>query len=112
MKLIKISLGLSILVVFTASTSYAAEVRICNKSEVVLNNIEVNYWKYRKLDVGECTDYYKDPLAQKNVTIGLNIDGKHLGYASKGTPILLEDGRYSYEISLPSGLLHLETIKD
>lgn len=90
----------------------AAEVRVCNKSEYVLNNLEVNSFKYHKLDIGECTAYYKDPLAQKYVSLGINMDGKRLGFKPKGAPVILEEGRYSYQVLLKTDQLQLETVKD
>lgn len=108
----RIFFGFFLLASTVLSASYAAEVRVCNKTPAVLENFEVNYWKYRKLNSGECTDYYKDPRAQNDVTIGVRINGKSFTYRSKGTSVLLDDGRYSYEISLASEQIHLETIKD
>jgi len=97
----------------SVSTSlYAAEVRVCNKSEFILKNMQVSYRNYPQLSVGECSAYYKDPLAQKVVTIGVKLNGKSLGYRSKGLPILLDEGNYSYNVSINAGNLALETVKD
>lgn len=110
MKLIQIFAGFFL---FTITFGvYAAEVRVCNKSEFVLSNVEVNFWKFGTLNVGECSGYYKNPLAQQYVSVSVYIDRKHLNFAPKKTSLILEEGRYSYEISVVNEGLHLETVKN
>lgn len=112
MKIISILIAVYLLATTAGAQLYAAEVRVCNKSDLELNNLQVNYRNYRKLNIGECSEYYKDPLAQEYVTVGLNLDGKHLGFRPKSTSFLLGEGKYSYNVSIKAGRLDLETHKD
>jgi hypothetical protein len=110
MKLIRIFSGIFLFTI--AFLVSAAEVRVCNKSEFVLKNVEVNYWKFGTLNIGDCSGYYKNPLAQQYVSVSAYIDKKHLSFAPKKTSLILEEGRYSYEISVVNEGLHLETVKN
>jgi hypothetical protein len=95
----------------TLTASYAAEVRVCNKTGVLLTNISVDHWNYKILNIAECTDYFKNPLAQEHVAVGVRLDGKSFTYRPSKTSLLLEEGKY-YEISIADEKLHLNTVKD
>jgi len=109
---IKTSIYLLLFDVLASSTSFAADVRVCNKGNVVLNNLDVNSWKIPKLDVGECTAYFNNPGAQEYVTITTRMDGTIMSFRPKKTSYLLGEGKFSYQVSVSDDKLHLETVKD
>jgi hypothetical protein len=96
----------------TLTATYAAEVRVCNKIGAQLNNVYVNNWNYKTLNIAECTDYVKNPMAQEYVAVGVRLDGKSFTYRPTKTSQLLEESKYSYEISIADEKLHLNTVKD
>jgi len=100
------------LALMAACASYAADVRVCNKSSVVLNNLDVNSWKIPKLDAGECTDYFKNPMAQEYVTVTVRLDGTIMSFTPKKTSYLLDEGKFSYQVSVTDDRLQLQTVKD
>jgi hypothetical protein len=111
MKFLRLAAGLCLWTA-TFTTSYAADVRVCNKSNVVLNNLDVNSWKIPKLDAGECTDYFKNPMAQEYVTVTVRVNGSILGFRPKKTSYLLGEGKFSYQVSVTDDRLQLQTVKD
>jgi hypothetical protein len=106
------ALGFCLFSTAVVSVSYAAEVRVCNRSDAVLNNLDVNSWKLRKLDVGECTDYFKNPMAQEYVPVSITINGNHLSFMPKKTSYLLGEGKFSYQVTVTSDRVQLVTVKD
>lgn len=112
MKFLGRALVVCSLSVATASVSSAADVRVCNKGNVALTNLDVNSWKIPKLDVGECTAYFNNPMAQEYVTVTTRMDGTIMSFRPKRTSYLLGDGKFSYQVSVTDDRLHLETVKD
>src|SRR5438105_3072063 len=104
------SLCLCTLTLFT--TSYAADIRVCNKGNVALSNLDVNSWKIPKLDAGECTAYFNNPMAQEYVTVTVRLDGTIMSFRPKKTSFLLGEGKFSYQLSVTDDRLHLQTVKD
>lgn len=94
------------------SALHAADVRVCNKGNVTLTNLDVNSWKIPKLDVGECTSYFNNPMAQEYVSITTRMDGTIMSFRPKRTSYLLGEGKFSYQVSVADDKLHLETVKD
>jgi len=90
----------------------AADVRVCNKGDIVLNNLDVNSWKIPKLDAGECTAYFNNPGAQEYVTVSVRVDGNILGFRPKRTSFLLGEGKFTYQVSVNNDRLQLVTVKD
>ena len=106
------SLVFLILLSITSVTSFGADVRVCNKGNVALTNLDVNSWKIPKLDAGECTAYFNNPGAQEFVTVSVRIDGNILGFRPKRTSFLLGEGKFTYQVSVNNDRLQLVTVKD
>ena len=95
-----------------SATLFAADVRVCNEGDIVLNNLDVNSWKIPKLDAGECTAYFNNPMAQEYVTVSVRVDGNILGFRPKRTSFLLGEGKFTYQVSVNNDRLQLVTVKD
>ena len=106
------SLALLLLLGIHSLTSYAADVRVCNKGNAALTNLDVNSWKIPKLDAGDCTAYFNNPGAQEYVTVSVRVDGNILGFRPKRTSFLLGEGKFTYQVSVNNDRLQLVTVKD
>ena len=112
MKVFQITAGLCLVAATAFTTSYAADVRVCNKSDVTLNNLDVNSWKIPKLDAGECTAYFNNPMAQEYVTATVRLNGTIMSFRPKKTSYLLGEGKFSYQISVADDRMRVEAVKD